>query len=65
LIIHPNGDCITYFGKDGRKYRQVVKFAVNSLELQKSSFTGFGLIDKLLQALRFHNRYYDEPIFTR
>lgn len=29
LILHPKGDCFTYFRKDGKKLRQLVKFAIN------------------------------------
>jgi len=29
LILHPKGDCFTYFRRDGKKLRQLVKFAIN------------------------------------
>ncbi len=34
LIIHPNGDCFTYFTKDGKKLRQLVRYAVNNSSVQ-------------------------------
>jgi hypothetical protein len=35
LIIHPKGDCFTYFKRDGKKLRQLVKFAVSRDPLEK------------------------------
>jgi hypothetical protein len=29
VILHPKGDCFTYFTKTGQKIRQLVKYAVN------------------------------------
>jgi len=28
MIMHPKGDCFTYFSPDGKKSRQLVKFAL-------------------------------------
>ena len=61
LILHSNGDCFTYFAKNGAKTRQLVAFATNSAV--KSS--NIGLLDKLMLALEFFNTYADEPIFVR
>ena len=54
LIIHPNGDCFTYFKKDGKKLRQLVKFAISGDPLEK-----------LLLAIQLYNTYSDFPILSR
>ena len=47
LILHPNGDCFTYFRKDGQKQRQLVKYAINnSLKTNENTQLG-GPLDKL------------------
>ena len=30
LILHPSGDCFTFFSADGRKTRMLTKFAVKN-----------------------------------
>ena len=62
LILHPKGDCFTYFSKDGRKIRQVVKYAVKSLDKDDN---GIGILDKLILAIQFHNTFGDEVIASR
>ena len=54
LIIHPNGDCFTYFKKDGKKLRQLVKFAISG-----------DALEKLLLAIQLYNTYSEIPILTR
>lgn len=45
LIIHPNGDCFTYFTKDGKKLRNLTKYAINNYN------GGEMVLDKLSIAL--------------
>lgn len=59
LILHPQGDCFTYFRKDGKKLRQLVKFAINKSVSDLSS--GAGPLQKLSLALKLFNTYSDEP----
>jgi hypothetical protein len=61
LILHPRGDCFTYFAKNGYKTRQLTSYAVNSSAKESAA----GSLDKLLIALQFYNTYSDEPNFTR
>ena len=61
LVLHPKGDCFTYYAKNGQKTRQLVSFAVNSAARESTA----GSLDKLLIALQFYNTYCDEPIFSR
>lgn len=63
LILHPKGDCFTYFRKDGKKLRQLVKFAMSKTVSDKE--VGTGPLPKLLLALQLYNTYYDEPIVSR
>eukprot|EP00347_Sterkiella_histriomuscorum_P020126 403339009 len=68
IILHPKGDCFTYFSREGKKSRQLVKYAVSSSvrELENSSVVkGFTIQDKLVLAVQFHNTYCDEPIMSR
>lgn len=46
-MIHPKGDCFTYFSKDGKKVRQLLKFAVNSSAREENG----GVLDKLKIAI--------------
>ena len=47
LIMHPGGgDCFTYFSPDGRKIRQLTKFAVKNSVNQNEQ-----ILDKLLLAI--------------
>ena len=61
LILHPKGDCFTYFAKNGAKTRQLVQFAVNNSVKESSA----GALDKLLLALQFYNTFAEEPVLTR
>jgi hypothetical protein len=61
LVLHPRGDCFTYYAKNGQKTRQLVSFAVNSTARESAA----GSLDKLLIALQFYNTYCDEPILNR
>jgi hypothetical protein len=49
LILHSKGDCFTYFRKDGKKLRQLVKFAITKSVQDTSSSSG--PLSKLLLAL--------------
>lgn len=60
IILHPNGDCMTYFSPDGRKNRQLVKFALKGMNDGKGS-----MMEKLFLAIQFYNTFADEPIVTR
>ena len=52
LILHPKGDCFTYFRKDGRKLRQLVKYALNhSGEAVSSTGEVAGPMEKLCLAI--------------
>ncbi|CDW85361.1 UNKNOWN [Stylonychia lemnae] len=62
IILHPKGDCFTYFSKDGKKTRQLVKFAVQSTHKDDR---GMGVLDKLVLAIQYHNTFCDEPILSR
>lgn len=57
LILHPKGDCFTYFRKDGKKLRQLVKFAINKSVSDPDA--GGGPLEKLLLALKLYNTYSD------
>lgn len=63
LILHPKGDCFTYFSKNGQKTRQLVKYAINN----SAKEAGSGVLNKLILALQFYNTYCDVavPIITR
>jgi hypothetical protein len=63
IILHPKGDCFTYFARNGHKTRQMVKYAVNE-SLKESKV---GALSKLLIALKFYNTYCEVgvPIITR
>jgi hypothetical protein len=37
LVLHPRGDCFTYYSKTGQKTRQLVSFAVNSAARETTS----------------------------
>lgn len=63
LILHPKGDCFTYFRRDGKKLRQLVKFAIN--KSVSDSDIGAGPLQKLLLALKLYNTYSDQPVVTR
>lgn len=56
LILHPKGDCFTYFRKDGKKLRQLVKFAINQ-SLKTDQNQRGGPLEKLMLALQFFNTY--------
>lgn len=59
--MHPEGDCFTYFTKEGKKVRQLVKYAVNS----STKETGSNVLDKIILAIQFYNSFGDEPILNR
>lgn len=61
LILHPNGDCFTLFSRNGKKVRQLVRYATNSAAKE----TGQGALNKLVLALQFFNTYGSEPILSR
>ena len=63
LILHPKGDCFTYFRRDGKKLRQLVKFAINKSVSDADG--GAGPLQKLLLALKLYNTYSDQPVVTR
>ena len=65
MIIHPNSDCLTYFTKDGKKVRQVVKYAVNNISGVSDKTFNHRVIDKLVMAMKFYNSFGEEPIFNR
>jgi len=65
LILHPKGDCFTYFRRDGKKLRQMTKYAINnSLRMETGTQIG-GPLDKLCLALQLYNTYVDEPVLAR
>ena len=39
LILHPKGECFTYYASSGKKLRQLSKFAVNHMKDDKGSLT--------------------------
>jgi hypothetical protein len=46
----------------------VVKYAVNNVSgicENENNLNGFGIIDKLVLAMRFYNTYGEEPVFNR
>lgn len=52
LILHPRGDCFTYFRRDGKKLRQMTKYAINgSVKSGRSAAESGGPLDKLNLAL--------------
>ena len=63
IILHPKGDCFTYYRKDGKKVRQLIQYAINN-QAKVDSFTG-GPLDKLCLAAQLFNTYYDKPLLNR
>ena len=61
LILHPNGDCVTLFARNGQKIRQLVRYATNSAAKESQS----GALSKTLLALQFYNTYGAEPVIVR
>ncbi len=55
MILHPKGDCFTYFSPDGKKLRQLSRYAV-----QKD-----GVLSKLIISMQFVNTYSDDLMLTR
>jgi hypothetical protein len=56
LIVHPQGNCLTFFSKAGHKTRALSKFVVNSTA--KNDHTGcLFQQDKLAVCLKFYNQY--------
>ena len=47
MVLHKNGDCVTLYGRNGQKYRQLVKYATNSAAREACS----GSLNKLLLGL--------------
>ena len=47
LILHPNGDCVTLFTRNGQKVRQLVQYVTNSAAKESSS----GALSKMILAL--------------
>ena len=50
MVLHPKGDCFTYYRKDGKKVRQLVKYAINQSIKSDSTQQG-GPLDKLCLAI--------------
>ena len=62
LILHPKGDCFTYFWRNGKKQRQLLKYAINH---SMKSDGDPGPLDKLLLGLNLYNTYSDIPNLGR
>ena len=58
MILHPKGDCFTYFSRDGKKLRQLSRFAVNN------TYDG-GILNKVTLGVQFVNTYGLEPLINR
>jgi hypothetical protein len=56
IILHPGGECFTYFTPDGKKTRMLSKFAIKKAD---------SILDKLILSIQFVNTFGDEPVVQR